>query len=237
MKNLPKIALMSVFALVIATFTAFTFKKVNENKRKADFEAFASKFPIQTLPFRITEDNLKNLAEPYKLRDSVNLIDKTFADFIPNYHANRFSRMPVYSEHFVVAKLREDENFTMLVYVTKESRGNYSKTNTSAKSNRVLVNYRLVTYDKSGNIIDYKLFAQHFPSASSSLTGTINTDLTVAVSKTALKYETTERLETEKKLISKEIVSTKNYTVGISGEITEVGVKKEVNKEANAKAL
>ncbi|MBC8110447.1 MAG: hypothetical protein H7Y04_05240 [Verrucomicrobia bacterium] len=235
MKNLPKIVLMIGFALVIATFTAFTFKKVNENKRKAEFEAFVKKFPVQTLPFKITEDNLKNLAEPHKLRDSVNLIDKTFADFIPNYDANRFSRMPIHSEHFVVAKLRKDESFTMLVYVTKENRGIYSKTDISSKSTRV--HYRLVTYDKSGNIIDCKLFAQQIPNAPSFLTGTINTDLTVAVSKLALKYETTQRLGTEKKLISKEVVSVKNYTVGISGEITEVGVKEEVNKGANSKAL
>lgn len=142
--------------------------------------------------------------------DDKNRISYDFERFVPEMRNERFSR-EVSKGFYHFVQVAEKNNYVALIYVLKdEFNGDNSP-----------LTYRLVTYTKTGKIIDKKEIAGRDDYSAPLKMCTINKDLTFTIT----NYETTFQKDPDEEgyydnpIVSKKKIDTEKYRIDSSGKI------------------
>jgi hypothetical protein len=181
---MKRIAFLSAFALVCASFT-FVLKEKNDEtdaQRKASFKDLLAQFPEGNLPFEITQNDFVKEFErlkqeqktPYDpeapTKEKPKRLDWKYAELLP-HGDGRFSRMPTYI--VPIKKFETADNFAVL-YILEQAYGVMQG------------QYFISTFDKKGALVSTHLFA-HF-NRKQALVAAVNSDLLVNQKELAINW-------------------------------------------------
>lgn len=168
---------------------------------------FKKRFPQMKMPLSIKETVSKTYF------DMENAITYDFEKYIPEMRDDKFSR-EVSKGFYYYANLKETANYTAIIYIIREE----------FLGEQAPLTYKLVTYDKTGTIIDQLIIAGREDFKEELRSCSINAKLEITLDLFETKFEKDPDTEGyyDNPIASKSKVGTQKYRVTAEGKIVEL---------------